>query len=187
MLALAGGCVVIGLVPVALWPAVARVAGAWNPAWAGVAVPPAPLAGLGAVHVGLAALFVAAAAWLWGRAQHNGLRRALTWDCGYAAPTARMQYTGGSFAAIASGWFFWILRPERSLRRPRGPFPTEARRVEKLPDAVLAQVIEPVSGVVMQISTAVRRLQQGRLQFYILYVVGGLVALGVLVALGGKS
>jgi hydrogenase-4 component B len=39
----------------------------------------------------------------------------------------------------------------------------------------------------MQVSTAVRRLQHGRLQFYILYVLAGLIALGVLVMLGGAQ
>jgi len=39
--------------------------------------------------------------------------------------------------------------------------------------------------VVLRISTAVRHLQQGRLQSYILYLVAGLAALAVLVVLGG--
>jgi hypothetical protein len=32
----------------------------------------------------------------------------------------------------------------------------------------------------------VRRLQHGRLQFYVLYIVVGLAALGVLVLIGGR-
>ncbi len=39
----------------------------------------------------------------------------------------------------------------------------------------------------MQSSTAMRRLQHGRLQFYILYVLAGLIVLGVLVVLGGAE
>jgi hydrogenase-4 component B len=38
---------------------------------------------------------------------------------------------------------------------------------------------------IMQVSTATRRLQHGRLQFYILYVVAGLIAIGAVVLLGG--
>jgi hydrogenase-4 component B len=177
--------VVIGLAPLLFWPLVARAVGAWNPAWAGLAAP-GSMRPLGLAQLALAVLALAGVAGLWRRAQANGLRRALTWDCGYAAPAARMQYTGGSFGGIAAGWFAWILRPERRQRRPRGPFPAAASRVERVPETVLEQVIFPVGSVVMQASTAVRRLQHGRLQFYVLYIVVGLAALGVLVLIGGR-
>ena len=186
MLGLAGVCVMIGLAPMLFWPAVARGIGAWHPAWAS-AEAPAPLFMLGSVHVALAILVLGAAAWLWRKAHANGLRRGLTWDCGYATPAARMQYTSGSFAGIAAGWFAWVLRPERKLRRPRGHFPAEAFRLERVPETVLERIIAPVGVAIMRVSTAVRRLQHGRLQFYILYVAAGLMAVGVLVLLGGAQ
>lgn len=186
MLVLAGVCVVIGLAPMLVSPAVGRAVAEWHPAWAGLEAP-APLFTLGSVHVGLLILVLAAVAWLWRKAQANGLRRGLTWDCGFATPTVRMQYTSGSFAGIATGWFRWILQPERKLRRPRGQFPTTAIRLERIPETVLDRIIGPVSVVIMQTSTAVRRLQHGRLQFYILYLVAGLFGLGVLVLLGGRQ
>jgi len=185
MLALAGACVAIGLAPVLFWPLVARVIGVWNPAWATTGDLPAPLATLGPVQAVLAALALAAAVGLWRYSRRNGSKRALTWDCGYALPTARMQYSGGSFGDIAAGWFFWILQPERKLRRPRGVFPVESSYVERIPETVLERVIGPARDAVMRVSTAVRQLQQGRLQSYILYLVVGLAALAVLVVLGG--
>jgi hydrogenase-4 component B len=185
MLALASMCVAIGLAPLLFWPLIARAAGVWNPAWAGLAELPAPLYTLGPVQAVLALLAIATSLWLWRYAQRNGSKRALTWDCGYALPTARMQYTGGSFGGIAAGWFFWILRPEGKLRRPRGPFPESASYVERLPETVLERVIGPVGDVVMRVSVVVRALQQGRLQSYILYLVAGLAALALLVVLGG--
>jgi hydrogenase-4 component B len=184
MLALAVVCVTIGLAPILFWPVVARVVGSWRPAWITVEAA-APLLTLGAVHVGLAILVLMAAAWLWRKAHANSLRRGLTWDCGYAMPAARMQYTSASFGGIVAGWFGWVLQPERKMRRPRGPFPAEAIRLERIPETVLDRIIGPVSVAIMQVSTSVRRLQHGRLQFYILYVVAGLIALGVLVLLGG--
>ncbi|MBK8476228.1 MAG: NADH-quinone oxidoreductase subunit H [Opitutaceae bacterium] len=187
MLALAGACVTIGLAPAYLWPVVARVCATWNPAWAFTGPAPAPLATLGAVHVALAVLALAAAAGLWWRARANGLRHGLTWDCGYAAPTARMQYTGGSFAGIAAGWFGWLLQTEASLHRPRGLLPERAHRVERVPETVLERLIGPVAAGALRVSTAVRRLQHGRLQAYILYLVVGLAALGVLVFLEGTQ
>jgi hydrogenase-4 component B len=98
-----------------------------------------------------------------------------------------MQYTSASFGGIVAGWFRWILQPERKMRRPRGYFPAEAIRLERIPETVLERIIDPVSVAIMQLSTAVRRLQHGRLQFYILYVLAGLIALGVLVMLGGAQ
>jgi hydrogenase-4 component B len=137
--------------------------------------------------VTLAVPALAAVTWLWRKAHANSLRRSLTWDCGYATPAARMQYTSASFAGIASGWFRWILQPERKMRRPRGHFPTEAIRLERIPETVLEHLFGPVSVAILQVSTLVRRLQHGRLQFYILYVLAGLVVMGVIALLGGAQ
>jgi hydrogenase-4 component B len=186
MLALASVCVVIGLAPILFWPAVSRAVASWRPAWA-TADPPAPLVTIGSAQMVLVILVLAAAAWLWRKSHYNGLHRGPTWDCGYAAPTARMQYTSASFAGIASGWFRWILQPERTVRRPRGHFPVAAIRLERVPETVLERLIGPISQAILQVSTVVRRLQQGRLQFYILYVVVGLITLGVFVILGGAQ
>jgi hydrogenase-4 component B len=184
MLALAGVCVMIGLAPTLFWPGVSRAVASWRSAGPAVDAP-VPLVTLGSVHLALAVLILAAVAGLWRKAHANGLCRSLTWDCGYATPSARMQYVSASFAGIVSGWFRWILQPERKMRRPRGQFPVEAIRLERIPETVLERVIGPVGAVVLQVSTSVRRLQHGRLPFYILYVVAGLIALGVLVSLGG--
>jgi hydrogenase-4 component B len=186
MLVLAGLCLALGLAPLWFWPAVSRAATAWHPAWAN-SKPAAPLATLGWVHLALAALIVTAGGFLWRKVRSNNLRRGPTWDCGYAAPTARMQYTSGSFAGIAAGWFGWILRPSRTLRRARGHFPAQAMRLEQTPETVLQNAVLPMAARVMRVSTAVRRLQHGRLSAYILYVVAGLTAIGVLVLMESLS
>ncbi|MCC6354252.1 MAG: NADH-quinone oxidoreductase subunit H [Verrucomicrobiae bacterium] len=186
MLGLAGACVCIALAPLMVWPLIQRSLGTWNIAWRGDGTP-VPLAALGAAQCALVAVVAAGGFLLWFRARANGLRRAGTWDCGYSAPTARMQYTGGSFSALAVGWFAWVLRPDRRRRWPKGPFPRHASRVERIPEAVLERVIGPVGDVVMGASAWVRRRQQGVLPDYILYLVLGLVAVGLLVALGGVA
>ena len=184
MLVLAAICVLIGLMPLLFWPAIARAVGVWQPGWAESAVP-ASLGSIGLANVVLALLAVALAAGLWRKVRSNGLQRGLTWDCGYATPPARMQYSGGSFAGIGAGWFVWLLQPARHLRRPRGVLPTGAFRLETMPDTMLERVLLPASDVILHISTAVRRLQHGRLQAYILYVVAGLAAVAGLVSMGG--
>ncbi len=181
---LAGGCLAIGLLPGLAWPLLARAVGSWNPAWAG-AEPPAPLLTLGLAHCALAALFLAASILLWRRVHATGLRRALTWDGGYSTPTPRMQYTGGSFAATATGWLAWIMLPERTQRRPRGPFPERASRIERVPETVLERIIAPAGGTVLRLSRLARQLQHGRLQFYIVYIAAGLAGLAILVMLEG--
>jgi hydrogenase-4 component B len=184
MVVLAGACVAIGLAPVVFWPAVSRAVGTWRPVWVS-AQAPAPLSLLGRVHMTLAVLAIIVAWWLWRRARRNGLIRALTWDCGYAVPTSRMQYTAGSFAGIITEWFAWILRPERHERRPEAFLPVSASFTEHTPETVLERIVEPAGGVVMRLSVAARSLQHGQVQFYLLYLLIGLAALAVLVLLGG--
>jgi len=186
MMSLAGLCVAIGLAPLVFWPAIARAAGAWNPSWEG-SDSPAPLLQLGWVHVGLAVLAAVAGGWLWRRVRKRGLTRAVTWDCGYAAPTARMQYTAGSFAGVITEWFAGILRPARHEQRPEGFFPVSASLAEHTPETVLEIVVEPAGRAVLRVSSLVRRLQHGRVQAYVLYILIGLVALAAWVCLGEES
>jgi hydrogenase-4 component B len=185
MLVLAAACVAIGLAPTLFWPALARALGDWQPEWSR-ALPPTSLVNLGAFHLALASLGGLAAAALWSRVQRNGVARALTWDCGYAAPTPRMQYTAGSFAAIITAWFAWILRPRHHTHVARSPFPAKARYDEHTPETVLEALVLPVARRVMGLSTAIRRFQHGRLQAYILYLLIGLAVLAVLAVLGGR-
>jgi hydrogenase-4 component B len=184
MFLLAGACVAIGIAPVVFWPAVARAVGAWRPVWTSTELP-APLFSLGLVQVVLAVLAALAAWWLWRQAHRHGATRAVTWDCGYAAPTARMQYTAASFASIITEWFAFVLRPERHVHRPELALPVSASFTEHTPETVLEHIVEPVGAVVMRASTAARSLQHGRVQSYLLYLLIGLAALALLVLLGG--
>lgn len=183
MLVLATGCVGIGLAPVLCWPALRTAVGAWRGTWM-EAPAPESLGTLSVIHAGLALSGVLAATWLWRRAQRAGCRRAPTWDCGYAAPTARMQYTAGSFAGIITEWFAWILRPERHVHPPTGVLPRQASFEEHTPETVLERVIEPVARLVMGVSGLARQLQQGRVQTYILYLILGLAAVAALTLAG---
>jgi hydrogenase-4 component B len=186
MLFLGLACVAIGLAPALFWPAVIRAVDAWHPAWAGTDTI-VPLNSLGFFNAALAVLGFAGAVWLWRRANRSGVRRAVTWDCGYAAPTPRMQYTAGSFASIINEWFAWIVRPLRHEHRPVETFPTEAIVSSHTPETVLENVIEPAGGLVLRVALAARRLQRGRVQAYLLYILIGISALAVLVSLGSSK
>jgi hydrogenase-4 component B len=185
MLGIAAACVAIGLAPIVFWPAIATAVGAWRPVWAGVATP-APLITLGWAHVALAA-FVSAGTWWLLRRSRRGLRYGVTWDCGYAAPTARMQYSAESFAGIITGWFAFILRPERHARLPVEAFPKSASLVTHTPETVLRYLVEPLSRAMVRVATAARVLQHGGVQSYLLYLIIGIAGLGIVVLMGGGS
>src|ERR1041385_5135400 len=76
MFVLALACVAIGLAPILFWPAVARAAAVWNPAWSDLIAPPS-LTILGPTHAAFAAAGVLAALVLWRLTQQNGVRRML--------------------------------------------------------------------------------------------------------------
>jgi len=185
MATLAAGCLCIGLAPILFWPAIARAVEAWNPSW-GAAAAPASLAELGRFHAALAILAAAAVWLLLLRVRRAGVRRAPTWDCGYSAPTPRMQYTAGSFAGIITEWFRWILVPRRTGGPPSEIFPAGASQGEHTPETVLERVIEPAGAGVMRAAGAARGFQRGRSQAYLLYLAVGLAVLGAIVLWGGR-
>ncbi len=174
----------VGLMPGYFLNMVQACIAAWTPQWAASA-PPIPARAIGGAHTALACALVAAAVFALRKVRAGGIRRGPTWDCGYAAPTAHMQYTGGSFAGIVTGWFRWALRPDRRIRRVRGYFPESALALERVPETVLEKGVGPAARVVMLLADAARGLQHGRLHLYILYVFLGVTALGMLVFQGG--
>jgi hydrogenase-4 component B len=143
------------------------------------AAPPSWTA-LTVINAALAGLAVGASAWFWRRLKRLGCVRAPTWDCGYAAPTARMQYTAGSFAGILTGWFNWILCGHRHEQRPESLFPSRAASESHTPETVLEKLVLPLARAVLSVSAVVRRLQHGRVQSYVLYLILGLIALAAL-------
>jgi hypothetical protein len=103
---------------------------------------------------------------------------ALTWDCGYAAPTPRMQYADASFAETLVALFDWAVRSRRDSPDLPGPFPPPARFRIEVPDAVLDRAVLPLVDVADRPLSRMRALQRGPVQMYLLYVL--LAVVGVL-------
>ncbi|PTX91293.1 proton-conducting transporter membrane subunit [Opitutus sp. ER46] len=185
MIVLAAGCLVIGLAPLLFWPALDHAITAWQPGAVSAAAP-SSLFTLGWAQTAVAVLALAASVVLWRRLRQPA-PRALTWDCGYAEPTARMQYTAGSFAGTITEWFAWILRPQRHVEPMTATFPARAHFEEHTPETVLTHLIEPLARVVARFASLTRRLQHGHLQSYLLYLLVGLAALGGLTMIGGAQ
>ena len=179
MATLAVACVVVGLVPALLVPPLARGAAAWS------GMDPARLAGAGqaasatATWVsGVAFVLVGAVAVLWFLRRRLGAGVAgETWACGYAAPTARMAYTGSSFAQILNQGFHWVLFPRVRFAPPKGRFPTGARFSTEPREAVLDLALLPAVRDYISATSRVRGLIAGRLHLQALLVLATLVAL----------
>jgi NADH:ubiquinone oxidoreductase subunit 5 (subunit L)/multisubunit Na+/H+ antiporter MnhA subunit len=178
---LAAGCVAIGLAPGLVAPLLDRVIACWAPGDAAMHSAVAGLAPLGLVGFLGAALVIAAAALialLARRSRSLAAARVVTWDCGYAAPTRRMQYTGSSLAQMLVGLFAWALRPAVQPPRVSGAFPEPARFESAVDDTVLERALVPLSRGGSRVLSRLRVIQHGRIQWYVLYI--ALVLIGLL-------
>jgi len=100
-----------------------------------------------------------------------------TWDCGYAAPTARMQYTSSSFAQPIVELFRLFLRTRRRLSAPEGLFPKSASMSSETPDVCREAFYAPLFALVSRGLARLQWLQQGSVHVYVLYIVLTLIAL----------
>ena len=188
MTALALLCAAIGLLPALAVPFLDRAAATWSAAataGGGAPVPLrtlAPVGPLGWITVLSAALWVGAAAavlLLRRRMRVEDDQRVPTWDCGYAAPTARMQYSSSSFAEMLVAIFRWALRPREHAPRLRELFPKSAHHRSHVDDVVLDRWFLPVLRWIARKLLWLRFLQPGRIQLYILYVLIAVLALAL--------
>ena len=178
MAVLAGACALLGLWPAAVAPALARAAAIAAPGPA-PSVPLAELASLRAVGLSAVALvlLLSLVAVFLKRRLDPARATGPTWDCGYAKPTARMQYTASSFARGPVGYFGWALRPHLKGAPVAKLFPVTARFESHVLDTVLDRAVVPAFRAGAWLARRGRILQQGRIQLYLLYVVATLVAL----------
>jgi hydrogenase-4 component B len=103
--------------------------------------------------------------------------RSVTWDCGYARPTSRMQYTARSL----SEWFTShltprLFRPAMRVRVPSGLYPEAASFAMDVDEPFADRLLEPLAWRWAARLMRLRWLQQGRLHFYLLYIFVTLVA-----------
>jgi hydrogenase-4 component B len=191
MAVLAAACAVIGVVP---WFFAAPLQRAAALVLGPSAMAALPAGGL-AEHAGLETLSAVAAAllagfgalwWLFGRRRApGGVVAEPTWDCGYAEPSPRMQYTAASFGRTLVDLFGWALRPQRDGPGPLGWFPRSAACAVHVRDAVLDGLLLPVWARTGRLVERVRVLQRGPVQLYVLYVLGTVVVLLAWALAGG--
>ncbi|HEY3401030.1 MAG TPA: proton-conducting transporter membrane subunit [Geothrix sp.] len=171
---LALACVGIGVAPVLIAPALGRAMEVLAPGagWALSSLAGLPVISGMALALGLLALLLGW--WLRPVPQKGDLP---TWDCGYAAPNARMQYTASSFADGLIRGLHWALRPMVHLPRVSGWFPHATRYDSHVPDPVLDRAAAPALRLSVRATALLRVAQGGELPVYLLYVLLTLLAL----------
>jgi hypothetical protein len=94
-----------------------------------------------------------------------------TWGCGYAAPTARMQYTARSFSEFISYRLLpRTMRPRITKTMPASPFPASGTFSSRCTDPLTRGVYEPFFVRWADRFSRLRWIQQGALHIYFLYI-----------------
>ncbi|HLP30483.1 MAG TPA: hypothetical protein VK150_03915, partial [Geothrix sp.] len=175
MAILAALCLAIGLGAFLLLPLLER-------AVAVVAQGAPPLLGLGLgrdlrllawVELGLLLFVAAGYRWLRRSAQEPEPLSLPTWDCGYAVPVPRAQYTGSSFA---DAWAPVQLGLRAQMPKLRGLFPGTASFRQVFREPIGEAFLEPRVAHLAERLLRFRRLQPGHLPVYIFYVLLCLLA-----------
>ena len=115
------------------------------------------------------------------RMRDNGVVYGPTWDCGYAEPTPRIQYTSVSFSQWPVSLLSFFLLPRESLpsthTQADRPFSRPAPFARVIVDVPLERMLVPAMRQLASWSARLRVLQSGRTQAYFLYMLITLIAL----------
>jgi len=107
----------------------------------------------------------------------NSVGKSGTWDCGYAAPTARMQYTASSFAQPIIDLFQFFIRTKKKIIISDSYFPTAASFESHTPDISREGIYNPIFKAIESFFGRMQVMQEGRIHIYVLYVVVTLLIL----------
>ena len=189
MVALAALCLLIGVAPWTFAAALDAVI-ASLPLGTGVGrsgiLSLAPLSLIGSWSLALSAavgVFILASLGL--AARRGAKTKVGTWDCGYAAPSPRMQYGASSFGRPIGSLFGWILRPKVHSPRIEGAYPAASRMESHVDELSLDRLVLPLTRSLERRAGWLRRFQQGITQHYLLYILlTVLVLLGTMIPFG---
>jgi NADH:ubiquinone oxidoreductase subunit 5 (subunit L)/multisubunit Na+/H+ antiporter MnhA subunit len=182
MIWLAGGCVLLGLLPSQVIGAIAPVVellvdqGMENH---GNVLMLSPIAAERASYMPLL-LFItivgvtALTGRLVRRAWHGRVRRAHAWDCGYPEQDSRMQDTAEGFGQPIRQIFQSFMRVERETP---DPFDRHPRYSAASNDKIWFAIYEPIARLAAWVSGQAGRLQHGRIQWYLIYSFATLILL----------
>jgi len=174
-------CLLGGIFPQFVWSSIARVL---------EVISPLPKAVLGhgdgvlgllhpVVYACLIFLGLGIVVGLLGRLLYRGrtIRHAVTWDCGYAQPSPRMQYTASSFAQPIAVFFRVLFRPHLQFQKPGGIFPGPSSFAVQIADFAERIFFQPLFSQCDRIFGFIRKIQKGRVQNYLALIFMTLIVL----------
>lgn len=92
-----------------------------------------------------------------------------TWGCGYVAPTEKLQYTAGSFVRPYSKLFRPFLLSSKTQKDVEGIFPSGGSYETHVYDRIEKYLVDNPIAAYKSLLGRFLFLQNGKLQFYILY------------------
>ncbi len=106
-------------------------------------------------------------------ARPGAISRVPLWDCGFAKVTNRMQYTATSFAMPIRRIFGFLFSVTEQVRKlPSTAHPAYPERLQyrlRVRDRFWMWLYQPVVEASFRLSRRIGRMQQGRIQIYLLY------------------
>jgi formate hydrogenlyase subunit 3/multisubunit Na+/H+ antiporter MnhD subunit len=180
MALLAALCAGLGLAPFLAAPMLQNAIEAWTGS-ASAVLPRltslAPLTWMSMTNAGLIVLAAAIYMVILGLIRHRPRPSAVTWDCGFAAPTPKMQYTASSLAQSLVGLLAFLLRPREHRPHLHGHFPHHVGFRSHVDDVVLDRWVLPALRLIERWFGWLRVLQYGRVQLYVFYVLVTLIVM----------
>jgi len=129
-------------------------------------------ADLGSVGLSSFALILLVGIIYFAKSRHNAKHvqcEGPTWGCGYTEGTPRIQYTATSFVKTYSQLFSFVLGNKKEKEVPSGIFPISGHFESEAYDKLENNLINKPLRVYRRITDRFSFLQNGKMQFYVLY------------------
>jgi hydrogenase-4 component B len=172
---LAGLCAAVGITAPLILPVIVRIVLQITPAVSGNISAAVNLADSILWPIVIASLSFVVLAVILAKFRQKLLRnktvtQSVTWDCGYAAPTSRIQYTASSFSQPIVSMFRDILAWQSKTKRITELFPKQAEFESHTPDISSEYIYRPVFIWIDKFMGRMQWLQYGVVQVYVLYI-----------------
>ncbi len=178
---LAGGCITIGLLPFLVTPILGRAIFAWDTAGQipksfslATLTPVSAIAVASLIFCGVCLIlyFMVAKKIKLSRAPRAG-----TWACGYAHPTARMQYSASSFAQLLTGLFQRVLHPQIHEPGILSIFAQPSHFETQINEPILDRKLLPLTRFFKKLFSQARPFHRGLTHQYLIYMALMVIAL----------
>jgi NADH:ubiquinone oxidoreductase subunit 5 (subunit L)/multisubunit Na+/H+ antiporter MnhA subunit len=177
MAVMALACAAIGLLPGPLLGFLGPVADELQMGRGSWIMATTPVATLASLNVATWGLVVLGGLGAWSIVRRQPASADATWSCGYAQPTARMQYTARSFSETLSEHLVPApLRPRLSMQPETDLFPEPGSFETDCQDPMTRGMYEPFLERWADRFARLRWMQQGMLHVYLVYVLVALLA-----------